>query len=344
MTIPLTAPPRGIAPSDGQAALAVERPSWMDIDWRTHQRWVVVDGQPVNTIELGTGRPLLFIHGLGGCWANWLEQLSPVANHPAAEVGHDGPPFAGEEAPAPRRRRDGPRPAPAIDGRLVAVDLPGFGHSPMSAGPISIAGYARLLDRLLAQLEIDSATVLGNSMGGLIGAELALAFPRRVERLVLISPAGVSTFGHLERARGRLALRGLEPTLAATTAWAAANAERIARRPRLRRASLKFVVRHPGRLPPALAAEQLRGGGKPGFMSALESTDHDDLRSRLGEIACPTLIVWGDGDRVISVRDADVFSALIPHSRGVIFADTGHMAMLERPLQFNALLEDFLSG
>jgi pimeloyl-ACP methyl ester carboxylesterase len=214
----------------------------------------------------------------------------------------------------------------------------------MSAGPISIAGYARLLDRLLAQLEIDSATVLGNSMGGLIGAELALAFPRRVERLVLISPAGVSTFGHLEAARARSALRRLEPTLAATTAWAAAHAEHVASRPRLRSASLQFVVRHPGWLPAPLAAEQLRGAGKPGFMPALESIERDDLRARLGEIACPTLIVWGDGDRVISVRDADVFSALIPHSRRVIFADTGHMAMLERPAQFNALLEDFLSG
>jgi pimeloyl-ACP methyl ester carboxylesterase len=343
MTIPLTAPPPGMAPSDGQGARAVERPSWMDIDWTTHQRWVVVDGQPLNTIELGTGRPLLFIHGLGGCWANWLEQLSPLANRTDGKVVHDGAPFEREEAPAPSHRRGGPGPAPVLDGRLVAVDLPGFGHSPMSAGPISIAGYARLLDLLLAQLEIDSATVVGNSMGGLIGAELALAFPRRVERLVLVSPAGVSTFGHLERARGRSALLRLEPTLAATTAWAAANAERIARRPRLRRASLKFVVRHPGDLPAPLAAEQLRGAGKPGFMQALESTDHDDLRSRLGEIACPTLIVWGDGDRVISVRDADVFSALIPHSRGVIFADTGHMAMLERPRRFNALLEDFLS-
>ena len=67
------------------------------------------------------------------------------------------------------------------------------------------------------------------------------------------------------------------------------------------------------------------------------------MRERLPEIACPTLIVWGDRDRLISVRDADVFEALIPNPRKVIFHDTGHVAMLERPAQFNALLAQFLA-
>ena len=53
--------------------------------------------------------------------------------------------------------------------------------------------------------------------------------------------------------------------------------------------------------------------------------------------------MWGDHDRLITVRDADVFAELIPNSRKVVFADTGHVAMLERPAAFNALLEDFLA-
>ena len=68
-----------------------------------------------------------------------------------------------------------------------------------------------------------------------------------------------------------------------------------------------------------------------------------DVRERLPEIACPTLIVWGERDRLIPVRDADVFAELVPNSRKVIYADTGHMAMLERPAAFNALLSDFLA-
>ncbi len=123
----------------------------------------------------------------------------------------------------------------------------------------------------------------------------------------------------------------------------AARSDTVARRPRLREAALSVVVRHPRRLPAALAAEQLRGAGTPGFLQALESIMHYDFRDRLAEIACPTLIVWGDGDRLINVRDADVFASLIPDSRKVVFADTGHMAMLERPAAFNALLRDFLA-
>ena len=53
--------------------------------------------------------------------------------------------------------------------------------------------------------------------------------------------------------------------------------------------------------------------------------------------------MWGEEDHLVSVRDADVFAELIPDSRKVIFEDTGHMAMLERPAAFNALLRDFLA-
>jgi pimeloyl-ACP methyl ester carboxylesterase len=284
-----------------------ERALWMDIDWRAHQRWVIVDAQPVNTIELGDGPPLVFIHGLSGSWPNWLEQL---------------PVFARAH-------------------RVMALDLPGFGRSPMPTSQISIPGYARLLDRLLDQLDIDTATVIGNSMGGLIAAQLAIAVPARVERLVLISPAGISTYGYPGRVRVVPTWRHVEP-IVSLAAWIAARSDAVARRPRLREATLRLLVRHPDRLGAPLAAEQLRGAGKPGFMQALQSTLQCDLRGHLPEIACPALIVWGDSDRVISVRDADVFAELIPNSHEVIFEDTGHLAMLERPRAFNPLLEKFL--
>ena len=123
----------------------------------------MVDGQPVNVVELGSdrtqgGQPLVFVHGLSGSWPNWLEQL---------------PVFAAER-------------------RVIAMDLPGFGHSPMPSEPISISAYARLLDGLLDALGVGAAALVGNSMGGFISAELAIAFPQRVERLVLVSAAGIS--------------------------------------------------------------------------------------------------------------------------------------------------------
>jgi pimeloyl-ACP methyl ester carboxylesterase len=196
----------------------------------------------------------------------------------------------------------------------------------------------------MQQLGIDAATVVGNSMGGFIGAELAIAFPQRVERLVLVSAAGISTYGDPRMVRTMPLARRAERLLAAVTAWTAARSETVAVRPRLREATLALVLAHPARLSAALACEQLRGAGKPGFLQALEALLGYDIRERLPEIACPTLIVWGERDRLITVRDADVFADLIPGSRKVVFADTGHMAMLERPRDFNALLTDFLAG
>jgi pimeloyl-ACP methyl ester carboxylesterase len=290
------------------------RSRWQGVDWRTYQRWIEIDGTPVNTIELGPeqdrgGQPLVFVHGLSGSWPNWLEQL---------------PVFAAEH-------------------RVITLDLPGFGHSPMPRQEISIGGYARMLDRLLARLGVDAAAVVGNSMGGFIGAELAIAYPQRVERLVLVSAAGLSTHNHRGSSTALPAMRALERSLMAAGAWAAAKSENVVRRARLRNAALGVVVRHPGKLSAAIAAEQVRGAGKPGFIQGLEAVLHYEIRERLREIACPTLIVWGDSDRLISVRDADVFAELIPNSRKVVFGDTGHMSMLERPDAFNALLEEFLA-
>ena len=185
--------------------------------------------------------------------------------------------------------------------------------------------------------------MIGNSMGGFIAAELAIAAPQRVERLVLVSAAGISTHQQRGSTRAVPVLRRLERMIMATGAWTASKSDTVARRPRLREATLNVVARHPGRLPAALAAEQLRGAGKPGFVQGLEAVVDYEIRARLGEIACPTLIVWGDSDRLIDVRDADVFAELIPDSRKVVFADTGHVAMLERPGEFNDLLADFLA-
>lgn len=287
---------------------AVGRSAWLDVDWREHQRWVQVAGKPVNVIDLGEGPALVFVHGLSGSWPNWLEQLPVFANN-----------------------------------RVIAMDLPGFGHSPMPAEEITISSYGRILDELLGILGVSAATLVGNSMGGFISAELAIAFPERVERLVLVSAAGISTNGRRDVQRVVPTLRRVERVLAAYTTWVAAHSDAVVRYPGLRNAALGLVTRHPSRLNPALAAEQLRGAGKPGFMQALQANLDYPIRQRLAEIACPTMIVWGEEDKVIPVRDAGVFEELIPGSRKVLFKDTGHMAMLERPAAFNELLESFLS-
>jgi pimeloyl-ACP methyl ester carboxylesterase len=281
----------------------------MEVDWSEHQKWVRVEGRWANVVSVGSGPAVVFVHGLGGSWQNWLENLLPVA-----EAGY----------------------------QAIAMDLPGFGHSEMPAEKISISGYGRFVDALCTELGLDAARLVGNSMGGFTGAEVAIKFPARVERLVLVSAAGIS----IEHQRNDAVMEWLYRTERIgemLTAWVASRSDTLARRPAFRRALLRLVAAHPERMPAALVAEQIRGTGTPGFLPALDALTSYPIRDRLPEIACPTLIVWGDSDRLVPVRDADVFEELIPDSRKVVFEDTGHVAMLERPERFNRLLLDFLA-
>jgi pimeloyl-ACP methyl ester carboxylesterase len=292
------------------------RSAWLDVDWRAHQRWVRVGGTWMNVIDVGPGPDagpavgtIVWIHGLSGSWQNWLENL----------------PFF------------------ARTHRCIAMDLPGFGASAMPAEQITISGYAAAVDELLKVLGVARATVVGNSMGGFVGAELAIRFGTWVDRLVLVSAAGL-TIEHQRDERALAVLRRGSKVLALGTGWLASRSEALARRPRSRHAMFALVTAHPELIPAPLAAEQLRGAGGPGFIDALDALTDYPIRDRLGEITAPTLVVWGADDALVPVRDAWEFGELIGDARVVVYEDTGHVAMFERPAAFNALVEGFLEA
>ena len=280
--------------------------TWMSVDWPAISRDIEIDGHSVHVVDSGGDKPpLLFIHGLGGVWQNWLLNL------PAFMDTH----------------------------RVVAFDLPGFGESE-TASEESIPAFARTADRLCAELGIDCPVVIGNSMGGFVGAELAVSFPTRVEKLVLVSAAGLST-EHVAR----------EPILAVGRAWAGlitragTQSDTVIRRPRLRRIFLQTVVRYPERLSVPLTTELVRGGGSPGFNESFRALLSYSFRDKLERVKVPVLIVWGRNDILIPVDDAEMFEHLIGEkAHSVIFEDTGHLAMLERPGRFNDLLAGFIAG
>ncbi len=123
----------------------------------------------VNYAEIGEGEPIIFVHGIAGCWRNWLENL----------------PYFGRTH------------------RAIALDLPGFGDSPMPSWEITMANYGRLIHDFCERLGIDSvAALVGNSMGGFIATEAVIEEPERFDRLVLISAAGIS-FAEWEGPRSR---------------------------------------------------------------------------------------------------------------------------------------------
>jgi pimeloyl-ACP methyl ester carboxylesterase len=281
--------------------------SWRAVDWASLQRPVAVDGRAVNVLDTGGDGPaLLWIHGLSANWQSWLLNI---------------PEFMGTY-------------------RCVALDLPGFGASDMPRDDITITGYARTVDAVCDFLGIHSVSVVGHSMGGFVGTELALQFPTRVERLVLVSAAGLSQ----ENVR-REPVLAVGRMLATGAAHAAAYQDTLVRRPRLRRLALQGVVRYPERLSPALTRELFQGAGKPGFMPALEALMSYSFRDRLSQIEVPVLVVWGEYDMIVPVQDADEYARLIgSNARKELFTDTGHAPIIERPTRFNSLLADFLAG
>jgi pimeloyl-ACP methyl ester carboxylesterase len=175
-------------------------------------------------------------------------------------------------------------------------------------------------------------------MGGYIAAEVAIQFPERVGRLVLVSAAGISS---AETLRAPILTIGRVATALATNTIA--RYRQLAARPITRHFSLALVARYPRLLKPDFAYEGFfKGAGKPGFDDALRASLDYDFRDRLPEVKVPTLIVWGEKDSIIPVRDADEFERLIEDSRKLVMRDTGHIPMAERPVAFNDVLVEFL--
>jgi pimeloyl-ACP methyl ester carboxylesterase len=282
-----------------------QRSEWLDVDWQEHLRSHVLHGSRVNYIDLGQGPPVVLVHGLSGCWQNWLENIPHLA----------------------RRHR------------VIALDLPGFGESELPHEEINIPGYGRFVDAFLGEIGIERAAVVGNSMGGFIAAEVAISHPSRVEKLVLVSAAGLVRTGNREVYLLERAARLFHPLTAAFLA----RREYLVRRPKLRARMLYGVVRYPARIAPELAYEVASGAGKPGFLDALNAIMAYDFRDRLPEISVPTLIAWGRNDRIVPVAGAYEYEQLIPNASRVILEDTGHVPMLERPARFNQLVEEFLA-
>ncbi len=294
-------------PSEGPDPYGNRDPEWLRIDWREHLRQVQIDSTRVSYVELGDGRgmPVVFVHGLSGSWQNWLENLPHLApNH-----------------------------------RVLALDLPGFGASPLPDWDISIESYGRLLHDFCETLGVRDCAVVGNSMGGFVSAEAAIASPGRFRKLALVSAAGIS-HAHMRRRPAEMAGRFAMASSPLTLRFEG----RGMMRPKLRYWAFRMLVESPHRLRPELLWELFHhGAGKPGFLPAIQGLIGYDILDRLEEVEIPTLIVWGRNDRIVPAADALGYGQRLRNSRTVILDRTGHLPMAERPTRFNRLLETFLA-
>lgn len=281
-------------------------PEWLKVDWRKHLHRIELPGAEVNYAEIGEGEPIIFVHGLAGCWQNWLENL----------------PHFGRSH------------------RAIALDLPGFGESPMPSWSIDMPAYGRLIHDFCEKLGIDRAAALvGNSMGGFVSTEATIERPSRFERLVLVSAAGIS-FAEKQGRRDS----AMAAMFDATVPHLAGPRRTWLARPRGRQVAFGTIFNYPNRVRPELLQEQIDPSIRsPGFADSLRAIGGYDTRHRLTEIEIPTLVVWGLKDRIVPVEAAIGYHRLIPESRLELFERTGHVPQMERPARFNRLLDDFLT-
>ncbi|MBA2546458.1 MAG: alpha/beta hydrolase [Solirubrobacterales bacterium] len=294
-------------PADGPDPYGNPDPEWLGVDWGAYRREVDVVGARVNYVEMGEGPPVVFVHGLSGAWQNWLEQIPEFAR----------------------------------DHRVIALDLPGFGSSPMPPWDISVQGYGSFLRDFCEKLGIDHAAIVGNSLGGFIATEVAIAEANRVDRLVLVSAAGI-TWARARREPAAMLARMAR----ATTPLAFRFQLSGIRRPRIRQAAFQGVFHDPNTLRRELLWESFVPALEaPAFYDSMTSLVGYDIRHRLEEIEDPTLIVWGRNDRVVPVPAALSYKRRIGDNAELhIFDQTGHVPQMERPVRFNRLLSGFLAS
>jgi 3-oxoadipate enol-lactonase len=212
--------------------------------------------------------------------------------------------------------------------RVIAYDNRGSGASTVTPAPYTCAQLAGDAVALLDELGIERADVFGMSLGGMIAQELALGWPDRVSRLVLgCTHCGLEHAARPDREAGRAF--AME-----TDDWA----ERM-------QALAPFAFSAeagPDLVGPFIEKKSSDVQDPEGYRGQIAAALSHDTYDRLPQIDCPTLIVTGDGDRVIPGASSEVLHERIPGSRLEVVADAGHLFFLERPEESVRLLEDFL--
>jgi pimeloyl-ACP methyl ester carboxylesterase len=242
---------------------------------------------PLTADERGSGRPVVILHGGAG----------PVSVTAFADLLAD-----------------------ATGTRVIVPTHPGFGGTSRPEALSTIDGLAEVYQGLLDALELDDATVIGNSMGGWITAELALRQPARLGRVGIVDGVGIEVEGH--PVAGSLA-----PSQLAEYSWYDPS-----RAPSL----------DPSKLPPA--AQAIFAGNRATLALYGGSMTDPTLLGRLGTVDVPALVLWGEADRIADADYGRAFAAAIPGARFELLPRTGHVPQMETPEVLLEALRAFVTA
>lgn len=250
----------------------------------------------IDVVGQAAGVPIVLLHGLGSSSADWSFQI---------------PTFAKRH-------------------RVLAVDLPGHGRAGPAPRHLGIDEIADTLDAALTTLGEGEAHVVGLSLGGCVGLELAAAHPGRVRSLTLVNafarlaPAGLPG---LTRAAHRVAL-----ACAAPMPTLAAHVARTLFPKTEQRELYETAVR-------SLSATRRRT-----YLASMAALARFDARTRLRAVRCPTLVVVGDRDATVPRPAAERLCEDIPRARLLIVCDSGHATPYDQADVFNREVLAFIAA
>jgi pimeloyl-ACP methyl ester carboxylesterase len=250
-----------------------------------------IDGVRIHYQEKGTGPALVLIHGYTSSTYSWKEIFEPLAQN-----------F-----------------------HVIAVDLKGFGFSGKPDGDYTRRAQAVLVAHLLEHLHVEKAWLCGNSMGGEVALNVALANPERVAGLILIDSAGVEVPGRGTLTPGYLLIPWVGRLLIALSLTS----------DKLVRQGLEKSFYDDSKVTPDRVANYYRPlqtrGGQLAALRARAQWSRYPVEPNLDKINAPTLILWGEQDELIPLAAGRKLNSLIKNSRLVIFENCGHLPQEEMP-------------
>jgi pimeloyl-ACP methyl ester carboxylesterase len=272
---------------------------------------IVLHGHRVTYRSAGSGPALLLLHGIAGSGRTWDEVVPWLAE----------------------------------DHTVIAPDLLGHGGSAKPRGDYSLGAYASGARDLLSALGFDAATVVGHSLGGGIAMQFAYQFPERLERLVLVSSGGLGReVSLLLRAAALPGAEWVLPVLAgvrldAAGAWVGRQLGRVGLRPASDLDELASGF-----------ASLSDGEARQAFLHTVRAVidtggQRVDASDRLYLAAgVPSLLIWGDRDRIIPVDHGYAAHERMPGSRLEVFPGAGHFPHRDDPHRFVSVLRDFMDS